>query len=175
MSQKPKLKKVRVKHIPRKGDKIRITKNVGKKKIDKLEVENIKKWKVSPSYRDKFAKEQEILDISMDDDLAMSVMENIEMENHLVFTYAETEDDMYYEILKTVREIYRKDMKKLVKNEDPQIWCFLKHMLSKIKRKTEVGFKLLDQGKHEEAKAEFKEAKDLFMLFHYINRFGGKK
>jgi hypothetical protein len=104
-------------------------------------------------------------DLSADEDLALAVMNLISMEEHLYFTAEKTSKDEYFNLLNQVREIRKKMMERLVGKPEGEIWCFIKHTLSATMRLIEVGTKLQNQNKKDEAKEVFELAYELFNIF----------
>jgi len=108
---------------------------------------------------------EKIFDLSSDEDLAIGVMNLISMEEHIYFTAEKTGKPEYFEILNQVREIRKKMMEKLIGKPEGELWCFIKHTLSATMRLIEVGTKLQNQNKKEEAKEVFDLAYELFNIF----------
>jgi hypothetical protein len=104
-------------------------------------------------------------DLSTDEDLALAVMNLISMEEHLYFTAEKTSKDEYFNLLNQVREIRKKMMERLVGKPEGELWCFIKHTLSATMRLIEVGTKLQNQNKKDEAKQVFDLAYELFNIF----------
>jgi hypothetical protein len=104
-------------------------------------------------------------DLSADEDLALAVMNLISMEEHLYFTAEKTSKDEYFNLLNQVREIRKKMMERLVGKPEGELWCFIKHTLSATMRLIEVGTKLQNQNKKDEAKEVFDLAYELFNIF----------
>jgi len=104
-------------------------------------------------------------DLSADEDLALAVMNLISMEEHLYFTAEKTGKDEYFDLLNQVREIRKKMMERLVGKPEGELWCFIKHTLSATMRLIEVGTKLQNQNKKDEAKEVFDLAYELFNIF----------
>ena len=108
---------------------------------------------------------EKVVDLSADEDLALAVMNLISMEEHLYFTAEKTGKDEYFDLLNQVREIRKKMMEKLVGKPEGELWCFIKHTLSATMRLIEVGTKLQNQSKKDEAKEVFDLAYELFNIF----------
>jgi len=111
---------------------------------------------------------EKAVDLSVDEDLALGVMNLISMEEHLYFTAQKTNKSEYFDLLNQVREIRKKMMEKLIGKYEGELWCFVKHTLSATMRLIEVGTKLQSQNKKEEAKEVFDLAYDLFNIFWAI-------
>jgi len=108
---------------------------------------------------------EKVVDLSADEDLALAVMNLISMEEHLYFTAEKTGKDEYFDLLNHVREIRKKMMERLVGKPEGELWCFVKHTLSATMRLIEVGTKLQNQNKKDEAKEVFDLAYELFNIF----------
>ena len=108
---------------------------------------------------------EKVIDLSADEDLALAVMNLISMEEHLYFTAEKTGKDEYFDLLNQVREIRKKMMERLIGKPEGQLWCFIKHTLSASMRLIEVGTKLQNQNKKNEAKEVFDLAYELFNIF----------
>jgi hypothetical protein len=108
---------------------------------------------------------EKVVDLSADEDLALAVMNLISMEEHLYFTAEKTGKDEYFVLLNQVREIRKKMMERLVGKPEGELWCFIKHTLSATMRLIEVGTKLQNQNKKDEAKEVFDLAYELFNIF----------
>jgi hypothetical protein len=108
---------------------------------------------------------EKVLDLSADEDLALAVMNLISMEEHLYFTAEKTGKNEYFDLLNQVREIRKKMMERLVGKPEGELWCFVKHTLSATMRLIEVGTKLQNQNKKDEAKEVFDLAYELFNIF----------
>jgi hypothetical protein len=104
-------------------------------------------------------------DLSADEDLALAVMNLISMEEHLYFTAEKTSKDEYFNLLNQLREIRKKMMERLIGKPEGELWCFIKHTLSATMRLIEVGTKLQNQNKKDEAKEVFDLAYELFNIF----------
>jgi len=108
---------------------------------------------------------EKVVDLSAEEDLALAVMNLISMEEHLYFTFEKTGKDEYLNLLNQVREIRKKMMEKLIGKPEGELWCFVKHTLSATMRLIEVGTKLQNQNKKDEAKEVFDLAYELFNIF----------
>jgi hypothetical protein len=108
---------------------------------------------------------EKVIDLSVDEDLALAVMNLISIEEHLYFTAEKTGKNEYFDLLNQVREIRKKMMEKLVGKPEGELWCFIKHTLSATMRLIEVGTKLQNQNKKDEAKEVFDLAYELFNIF----------
>lgn len=104
-------------------------------------------------------------DLSSDEDLSVAVMNLIGIEEHLFFSGAKTGKNEYYDLIREVRDIRKDLLKKLIPEYEGEVWCISKHLLAAGYRLMEVGAKLLDLGKKEEAYSFFNKAYSLYSLF----------
>lgn len=120
---------------------------------------------------DKFnqAKKQEKMDLSSDEDLSIAIMNLVSIEEHFFFTAEKTGKDVYFDLLKEVREMRKELLKKIIKEYEGEVWCISKHLLAASYRLMEVGNKALGQDKKQEAKEFFNKAYQLYTLFWGIN------
>jgi len=109
------------------------------------------------------------VDLSSKEDLAIAVMNLIAIEEHLFFTYGKTDKKKYLELLNEVRQIRKKYLAEIVKNPEGEIWCISKHLLSASMRFMEVGTKMLNEKKQEEAYDLFNKAYSLWNIFWGLN------
>jgi hypothetical protein len=117
---------------------------------------------------EKVTKQKE-LDLSSDEDLSIAIMNLIGIEEHLFFTAEKTNKEVYYEILKEVREMRKELLKKIIKEYEGEVWCISKHLLASSMRLMEVGTKQLGKGNMDEAKGMFEKAYQLYSLFWALN------
>jgi hypothetical protein len=111
----------------------------------------------------------EKLDLSSGEDLSIGIMNLIAIEEHMFFTASKMNDSKYYDILNEVREMRKKLMKELVKENEGELWCTSKHLLAASMRLQEVGTKMLGKGDKKKAEDLFKKAYHLYSLFWVIN------
>jgi hypothetical protein len=110
------------------------------------------------------------LDVNIEEDLCVGIMNLIGVEEHLFFTAEKTgKKDLYYPLLNEVRKMRVELLKKIIKEYEGEVWCTSKHLLSASMRMTEVGTKLLKEGKDKEAKEYFERAYNLYNLFWALN------
>lgn len=109
------------------------------------------------------------LDLSTDEDLSLAIMNLIAIEEHLFFTAEKTEKDGYFALLKTVREMRKNLLKRIIKKYEGEVWCTSKHLLSGSMRLMEVGTKHLKEGNDKTAKDMFRFAYELYLIFWGIN------
>ncbi len=110
-------------------------------------------------------KENRGVDLSTEEDLSIAVMNLISLEEHFFFSGAKTGKDEYYNMLKEVREIRKVLLARMIDKTEAESWCISKHLLGTTMRLMEVGTKLQNDGKAEEAKQMFAFAYKIFNLF----------
>src|SRR3990167_6518290 len=109
------------------------------------------------------------VDLSRDEDLSIALMNLISLEEHFFFTAIKTDNQIYLEMLHSVRELRIGLLKKIVKEPKGEEWCISKHLLAASMRLMEVGTKELSKGNKEEANNFFRQAFNLYSLFFAIN------
>lgn len=109
------------------------------------------------------------LDLSSGEDLSIAIMNLISIEEHMFFTSQKLGDTKYIEILDIAREMRKELMKKIVKENEGEVWCTSKHLLSASMRLMEVGTKSLTKGNQKEANQYFKKSFSLYNLFWGLN------
>ncbi len=109
------------------------------------------------------------LDLSSGEDLSVAIMNLIGIEEHMFFTSQKLGNTKYLDILQQAREMRKELMKKIVKENEGEVWCTSKHLLSASMRLMEVGTKLLNKGDKKEANDYFKKSFDLYNLFWGLN------
>jgi hypothetical protein len=109
------------------------------------------------------------IDLSSQEDLAIAVMNLIAIEEHLFFTYGKTGKEKYLDLLNEVRQMRKTYLAKIVKNPEGEIWCISKHLLSSVMRLIEVGTKMLNDNKKNEAEELFGKANSLWNMFWGLN------
>jgi hypothetical protein len=105
------------------------------------------------------------IDLSMEEDLAIAIMNLISLEEHLCFTGLKTGKDEYFGTLDEIREMRKTLLAKMIEKNEGETWCTCKHLLSATMRLIEVGTKLFSDGKKEEAKEMYGRAHKLFSIF----------
>lgn len=105
------------------------------------------------------------IDLSMEEDLAIGVMNLISLEEHFFFTGAKTGKKEYFNLLFEVREARKELLGKLIDKHEGETWCIAKHLLAVTMRLIEVGTKLYQDKKKEEAEGVFSRANQMFTLF----------
>lgn len=106
-----------------------------------------------------------VIDLSMEEDLAIGVMNLISLEEHFFFTGAKTGKEEYFDLLQEVRNARKELLGKLIDKHEGETWCIAKHLLAATMRFIEVGTKLRQDGKSNEAKEVFLQANKMFTLF----------
>lgn len=104
-------------------------------------------------------------DLSMEEDLAIAVMNLISLEEHFFFTGAKTDKPEYFDLLIEVRSMRTKLLAKMIEKTEGETWCISKHLLATSMRLFEVGTKLQSDNKKEEAKETFDQAYKVFNMF----------
>ncbi len=109
------------------------------------------------------------LDLSLGEDLSIGIMNLISLEEHFLFSFVKTSDEKYLPMLDQTRELRKRLLKKIVKENEGEDWCISKHLLASTMRLTEVGTKYLHEGRKKEAEEMFIEAFNLYSLFWAVN------
>lgn len=109
------------------------------------------------------------MDLSTDEDLSIAIMNLISIEEHLFFTATKTGKAHYLELLNDVRQMRKELLKRIIKDYEGEVWCISKHLLAATMRLNEVGTKILNEGKKDEAWNFFKMAYQLYSLFWGLN------
>ncbi len=104
-------------------------------------------------------------DLSTDEDLAIAVMNLISLEEHNFFNVEKTGKMEYMDMLKEVREMRKELLAKMIDRHEGETWCTSKHLLAATMRLMEVGTKLLNDDKKDEAKEMFDRGYKLFTMF----------
>ena len=121
-------------------------------------------------------KEKNALDLSAGEDLSISLMNLVSLEEHAFFSYVKTKDDKFLKILEIVRELRKKLLVLIVKVDDEsETWCMSKHFLASSMRLYEVGNRFLHEGKEKEAKSFYEDSAELYGLFWMLNLSGQNK
>ena len=110
-------------------------------------------------------KENDLKDLSADQDLTIAIMNLLGIEEHLFFSGAKTEKNAYFDLIYEVRELRKTLLAKLIKEPDGEEWCLSKHLLAASYRLMEVGTKKLADEDKETAYTYFKQAYQLYTLF----------
>lgn len=117
-------------------------------------LEKVNKLKTSGNY-----------DLSMEEDLSIAIMNLISLEEHFFFTAEKTGKPDYFDLLNETRQIRKTMMARIVKEHEGETWCVTKHLLAATMRLIEVGTKLQQDGKSEEAKETFDSAYKTYSMF----------
>ncbi len=116
-----------------------------------------------------YKEEGNVLDLSSKEDLGIGIMNLISLEEHFLFSFEKTRDEKFLELLKSVRDIRKDMLAKVVTDPKGEVWCISKHLLAASMRLSEVGTKYLGQEKTEEAKEYFDKSYALWNLFWGMN------
>ena len=115
-------------------------------------------------------KEKNSLDLSAWEDLSVALMNLVSLEEHCFFSYVKTKDEKFLKMLEKVRELRKKLLALIVKDEDEsEKWCMSKHFLASSMRLFEVGNRLLHEKKEKEAKELYENAAELYGMFWLVN------
>jgi len=109
------------------------------------------------------------LDLSMGEDMSVAIMNLIGIEEHMFFTSQKLGNTKYLDVLQEARTMRGFLMKKIVKENEGELWCTSKHLLAASMRLMEVGTKVLKKGDKKEANDYFKKSFDLYNLFWGLN------
>lgn len=105
------------------------------------------------------------LDVSEARDWSYAMANLIEAEVHLHKSYVDTKKEIYLDLIEALRKIRQKVFEDFMRNRDPGIWCWSKHMLSLMMELSEVASKELDEGRKESAKKYFELSQKVLELF----------
>jgi hypothetical protein len=114
-------------------------------------------------------KKQNKMDLSSDQDLTIAIMNLVSIEEHFFFSGAKTGKTEYYDMIKDIREMRKDLLKKIIKEDEGEVWCISKHLLAASMRLMEVGTKQLGMGKKDEAYDLFEKAYGLYSMFWGLN------
>ncbi len=109
------------------------------------------------------------VDLSRDEDLSIALMNLVSLEEHFYFTAMKTGNQKYLDHLKTVREMRKTFLAKIVKDPVGEEWCISKHLLAGSMRLYEVGVKELSTKGAAAAEPYFVSGFELWSLFFAIN------
>lgn len=110
-------------------------------------------------------KKRKDADLSLEEDLAIGVMNLISLEEHFYFTAEKTKKPEYFKFVEQIREIRKKAMARMIPQNEGETWCISKHLLAATMRFIEVGTKYQTMKKDANAKAAFDDAYTIFNLF----------
>ncbi len=113
-------------------------------------------------------------DLSMEEDLALAVMNLVSFEEHAFFTAAKTGKQRYLALLEEARTLRAALMARMLDRTEGETWCMAKHLLAATMRLIEVGTKLQRSGQTALAETTFRQAYTLFGKFWEI-RLGQQK
>lgn len=108
-------------------------------------------------------------DLSRDEDLSIALMNLVSLEEHFYFTAMKTQNQKYLEFLKSVRNMRKQFLGKIVTDPVGEEWCISKHLLAASMRLYEVGCKELSTKGPKEANPYFHAGFELWSLFFAIN------
>jgi hypothetical protein len=108
-------------------------------------------------------------DVELKSEIMYSVMNLIEAEAHSRFSFLMTKNEKYLEELKFFRELRTAQMSEIVKEEDSQLWCLSKHILSSAMRSFEAGDKIFSLGDKEKSKKYYEWGYSLLEHFFNLN------
>lgn len=111
-------------------------------------------------------------DIDVKSDLLMALMNLIESEHHARFSWYSTGKEEWLDRLNDKREMRAEIMKDLEREEDSQLHCYNKHILSACFRFWEVGDKYLSDGDKKNAILNYNRAFKLLEEFIATNILG---
>lgn len=115
-------------------------------------------------------------DVEKKSDLLIGVMNLIEAEMHSHFSYFSANDDDWIDVKDFIRKLRSKYQSEVERDEDSQLHCWNKHILSASFRLMETGDKELTEGDKEKAKEYYEDSYRLLNAFYYMNWMkGGKK
>ena len=114
------------------------------------------------------------LDLSIGEDLSIALMNLVSLEEHSFFSYIKTKDEKFLNFLQVTKDLRKKLLLLLVKQDDSEAWCMSKHILASSMRLYEVGNRLLSEGKKEEAISMYNDSAELYGLFWRLNNKSGK-
>lgn len=114
-------------------------------------------------------------DIDVKSDLLMALMNLIEAEHHARFSWYSTKNPEWLVRLNHKREMRAGIMAQLEREEDSQLHCYNKHILSATFRFWEVGDKYLADGDQENAIIEYNRGFELLEEFISANILGQEK
>lgn len=110
-------------------------------------------------------KNKKSADLSMEEDLAIGIMNLISLEEHFFYTAEKTKKEEYFKFVDQVREIRKKALARMIPENEGETWCISKHLLAASMRFMEVGTKFQTLKKTKEAKQAFDDSYALFNLF----------
>jgi hypothetical protein len=104
-------------------------------------------------------------DLSVEEDLAIAIMNLVSLEEHFFFTGEKTDKPEYFDLLLEVRAVRTRLLAKMIQKTEGESWCVSKHLLAASMRMFEVGVKYQADNKKNEAKEMFDEAYKMFTTF----------
>lgn len=88
---------------------------------------------------------------------------------NIFFTSAKTSKSEYYDLLNKAGEIRKELLGKIIKQDEGEVWCISKHLLTASMRLMRVGTKQLGIGNKKEVEDLFVKTYDL--LFPFLLRY----
>lgn len=113
-------------------------------------------------------KDKKSADLSLEEDLAIGIMNLISLEEHFYFTAEKTKKEEYFKYVEQIREIRKKMLAKMIPQNEGETWCISKHLLAATMRLYEVGTKYQTMKQPDKAKELFDNAYTLFNFFWAI-------
>ena len=104
-------------------------------------------------------------DVKSEEDLAMAAMNLVALEEHLLLTYQQTQDQVYLDRLNKIRDARRDLMKKLKCGGKGETWCASKHLLAATMRLMETGNKYQVRGDDAAARDCYEKANMAYKMF----------
>ncbi|MFA5987685.1 MAG: hypothetical protein WC797_03495 [Candidatus Paceibacterota bacterium] len=111
------------------------------------------------------AKKSGTFDLSRDEDLSIGIMNLISLEEHFFFTGEKTQKPEYFDMVNEIRAMRKELLGKMIDKHEGETWCICKHLLASSMRMMEVGTKLQNDGKKDEAKQLFDYSYKLYTIF----------
>lgn len=105
------------------------------------------------------------IDLSMEEDLAIAIMNLVSLEEHFFFSGAKSGKPGYYDLLDEVREMRKSLLARMLPRTEAESWCISKHLLATTMRLIEVGTKLRSSGDKKGAEEVFGQAYKAFNMF----------
>ncbi len=105
------------------------------------------------------------VDLSTEEDLSLAVMNLISLEEHFFFTAEKIGKPEYFNLMGEVREMRKSLLGRMLDKNEGETWCISKHLLATTMRLIEVGTKLQQDGKKNEAKETFDYAYKIYSMF----------
>lgn len=114
-------------------------------------------------------KKQNRLDLSSDQDLALGIMNLVNLEEDFFLLGARSKNKDYYDLLFKVREMRKTLLQTIIQHYEGEVWCISKHLLAASMRLMQAGFKLVELKQAQLSYELFQFAYDLYSLFWGLN------